>query len=212
MPQLRRAEIRKQTRVFDGFFKIEEVAVSHERPDGTMSPEESRLVFERGDAAAIVLLNVDSFSVVVVEQFRVPPLVARRRSDPNTTNGWITEAIAGMVDENETPEQTIIRETMEETGYHISNPTLITRFFSSPGGTSERIFLYFAEVRDADRIGRGGGLEGEDVKVLHVPLLDLFALLDNGSIEDPKLAIGAYWRRNAGEAIKRAIMPRFRIA
>jgi nudix-type nucleoside diphosphatase (YffH/AdpP family) len=202
MPPPNRAEIRKQTRLFDDFFKIDEAIVAHERPDGTMSPDERRLIFERGDAVAIVLLNLDTMSVVLVEQFKVPTLVARRRDDPNTADGWIVEAIAGMIDDNETPEQAVIRETMEETGYRIANPTLISRFFSSPGGSSERIFLYFTEVRDGDRIGRGGGLEGEDVKVLHVPLHDLFGRLKNGSIEDPKLAIGAYWlkdRRHDGQ-------------
>jgi nudix-type nucleoside diphosphatase (YffH/AdpP family) len=207
MPQPPKAEIRKQTRLFDDFFKIDEVIVSHQRQDGTMSPDERRLIFERGDSVSIILLNLDTMSVVLVEQFKVPTLVARRRDQPNTADGWIVEAIAGMIDENETPEQAVVRETMEETGYRIANPKLISRFFPSPGGSSERVFLYFAEVRDGDRIGQGGGLEGEDVKVLHVPLHDLFACLDNGSIEDPKLAIGAYWlkdRRRGDDAAGRA--------
>lgn len=193
MQRPRNAEIRKQRRLFDDFFKIDEVIVSHERPDGTMSPDERRLIFERGDAVAIMLLDVDTMSVVLVEQFRVPTLVARRREDPHTTDGRIIEAVAGMIDDNESPEQAIVRETMEETGYGIVNPRLIGRFFSSPGGSSERIFLYFAEVHDNHRVGHGGGIEGEDVKVLHVPLDDLFMRLGNGSIEDPKLIIGAYW-------------------
>ena len=193
MSEPRKVVIRRQTRLFDDFFKIDEVIVSHDRPDGTMSPDARRLVFERGDAVAIMLLNLDNSSVVLVDQFRAPALVARRHDNANATDGWIVEAIAGMIDENETPEQAIVRETMEETGYRISDPMLISRFFASPGGSSERIFVYFAEVHDSDRAGPGGGLEDEDVKVLHVPLDDLFIRLANGSIEDPKLIIGAYW-------------------
>lgn len=191
-----KAEIRKQTRLFDKFFKIDELIVSHERQDGTMSRDEARLVFERGDSVAVVLYNTDANAVVLVRQFKVPSLVARRRDDPSTTDGWITEATAGMIDPNETAEQAIIRETMEETGYRISNPRLIGRFFSSPGGTSERIFLYFAQVRDSDRIGKGGGLEGEDIEVLQTPLQDLMQALAQCSIEDPKLAIGIYWLKD----------------
>jgi hypothetical protein len=50
--------------------------------------------------------------------------------------------------------------------YRISKPELICKFFSSPGGTSERIFLYFSEVSEVDRVGEGGGVQGEDVRVV----------------------------------------------
>jgi nudix-type nucleoside diphosphatase (YffH/AdpP family) len=196
MPRSRKAVIQKQTRLFDDFFKIEEVIVSHERQDGTMSPAERRLVFERGDAVGIVLYNPDTKTVVMVDQFKVPTLIGRRRDDPNTADGWITEATAGMIDAGETPEQAVIRETREETGYQIENPKLICKFFSSPGGTSERIFLYFAEVRDSARSGPGGGLDGEDVGVVQMPLHELLDRLANGSIDDPKLAIGAFWLKD----------------
>jgi nudix-type nucleoside diphosphatase (YffH/AdpP family) len=193
MSESRKAVIHKTTRLFNDFFQIDEVMVSHERQDGTMSPDERRLIFERGDAVAIMLYNPDSKSVIIVNQFKVPSLIARRRDDPGTVDGWVTEATAGMIDKGETPEQAIVRETLEETGYRVANPRLISKFFSSPGGTSERIFLYFAEVRDADKVSAGGGLPDEDVTVVRMPVHELFDQLDKGSIEDPKLAIGAYW-------------------
>lgn len=196
MPGSRKAEIHKQTRLFDDFFQVDEVLVSHERKDGTMSPEQRRLVFERGDAVAIMLLNVDTQSVVMVNQFKVPSLIGRRRDDPKATDGWVTEATAGMIDPGETPEQAIIRETKEETGYRISNPQLISKFFSSPGGTSERIFLYFAKVHATDKTSEGGGLDDEDISVLEIPVRDLVQRLDEGLIDDPKLAIGAYWLKD----------------
>lgn len=196
MSESRKAVIRKTTRLFNDFFKIDEVMVSHERRDGTMSPDERRLIFERGDAVAVMLYNPDSKSVVIVSQFKVPSLIARRRDDPNTVDGWVTEATAGMIDEGETPEQAIIRETLEETGYRIANPRLISKFFSSPGGASERIFLYFAEVRDSDKVNDGGGLPDEDVTVVPMPVDQLFDQLAKGTIEDPKLAIGAYWLKD----------------
>ena len=65
------------------------------------------------------------------------------------------EAVAGMIDPGETAEEAIIRENLEETGYRISKPELICKFFSSPGGTSERVFLYFSEVSKVDRVGDG---------------------------------------------------------
>jgi nudix-type nucleoside diphosphatase (YffH/AdpP family) len=196
MSSFRRVDVRTQERILDDFFKVDRVLVSHEHNDGTMSSPERRLIFERGDSVGVMIFNLDTRRVVLVNQFKVPSLIGRRRDDPNTMDGWITEAVAGMVDPGETPEQTVILETEEETGYRIRNPKLIGKFFSSPGGTSERIFLYFAEVRDADRVGKGGGIEGESITVHDVSLKDLFSRLMNGAIEDPKLAIGAYWLKD----------------
>jgi len=188
-----RAVIERERRAFDDFFKIDEFLVSHEQIDGTMSAGQKRLVFERGDAVAVLLLNVDMKSVVAVEQFRVAVFVGRRRDDRSTTDGWIIETVAGAIDANETPEAAAIRETFEETGYQIREPRLISKFFTSPGGVSERVFLYFAEVTDTDRIGKGGGIDDEDIKIVQLAIDELFDRLAQGSIEDPKLLIGAYW-------------------
>jgi nudix-type nucleoside diphosphatase (YffH/AdpP family) len=186
MPGTRKVDIRKQTRLFDDFFKIDEIVVAHEQRAGTMSSDQRRLVFERGDAVAALLYEPDTHTVIMVDQFKVPTLIARRRDNPSTTDGWITEAVAGMIDPGETAEEAIIRETLEETGYRISKPELICKFFSSPGGRSERIFLYFSEVSEVDRVGEGGGVSGEDVRVVYWSAHELFAQLEKRQIEDPK--------------------------
>ena len=188
-----RAVIARQQRLFDDFFKIDELLVTHRQIDGTTSSVQRRLVFERGDSVAVLLFNRDRRAVVLVEQFKAPTLIARRRDDPATTDGWLVEPLAGMIDTGEAPEAAAIRETLEETGYRIREPELIGRFFVSPGGSSERVFLYFAEVGDADRVGKGGGIDDEDIKVLEIGLEELFEQLARGLIEDAKLAIGAYW-------------------
>jgi len=192
----RAAAITQQRRLFDDFFKIDELMVAHQKNDGTTSSVQRRLVFERGDSVAVLLFNRERNTIVLVEQFKVPALVARRRDEPTTTDGWLVETLAGMIDAGETPQMAAIRETLEETGYRIATPELIGRFFASPGGTSERVFLYFAEVGDTDRVSAGGGIEDEDVKVLEVGLDQTFEQLAAGLIEDPKLAIAAYWLQN----------------
>jgi nudix-type nucleoside diphosphatase (YffH/AdpP family) len=197
MSRHRRVAIRGQNRLFDDFFKVDEVIVAHQRYDGSMSSDERRLVFERGDAVAILLFDADVRSIVLVEQFRLPALVARRRDDASTTDGWITELIAGMIDAGETSEQAAVRETFEETGYRIAKPRRIGEFFSSPGGSSERFTLYFAQVDEAQRLGNGGGVAGEeDISVFKLGVDDLFARLAQGAINDPKLAIAGYWLKD----------------
>ena len=189
----RRVEIKSEKRLFDDFFKIDEIVVSHQQYDGTMSADQRRLNFERGDAVAVLLFNTDTRSVVVVEQFKVPSLIGRRRENPAINDGWITEVMAGMIGPYETAEEAVIRETLEETGYEIHDPELICKFLSSPGGTSERIFLYYAEVSEAAKPSKGGGIADEDVRVLQLNVNELFDRLAKGQNDDPKLAIAAYW-------------------
>jgi ADP-ribose pyrophosphatase len=184
----RNVVIRGKRRVFDGFFKLDEVTLSHEQFDGSMSPDKNLLVFERGDAVAALILNRDTRQVILVEQFKAPTF------DKSKSNGWITEVMAGMIRAGETAEQAVIRETFEETGYRIKDPELIATFFSSPGGSSERIFLYYAVVADADKIAPGGGSrsEGEDIRLVTLAPEELFERLRGGALDDPKLIIAAY--------------------
>lgn len=183
-----RVIVRSKRRVFDGFFKLDEVLVSYRQFDGTMSTEKPLLIFERGDAVAALILNRDSGEVVLVEQFRAPTLEKGRN------DGWMIEAPAGMIRGNESPEQAVTREVLEETGYRIESPEHIATFFSSPGGTSERIFLFYAVVEDADKIGQGAGNreDGEDIRVVTMSVEDLFERLRQAAVEDPKLIIAAH--------------------
>jgi ADP-ribose pyrophosphatase len=188
----KRIAMRSKTRVFDGFFKIDEVRLSHQRYDGTMSSERTFLVFERGDAVACLLFDREKWEVILVEQLKVPTI------DKSPSRGYFLETMAGMIRPGETPAQTVVRETLEETGYRIKDPEHIATFFSSPGGSSERIFLYYAVVTDADRVTTGGGnvQEGEDILTVRMPAEALFERLRRAELEDPKLVIAAYHLRD----------------
>jgi nudix-type nucleoside diphosphatase (YffH/AdpP family) len=197
----RKAVIERQRRVFDDFLKVDELFVAHEQVDGKVGVTQRRLICERSDAAAVLIINADRRAVVLVEQFRVPALVGRRRDDPQTTDGWVIESVAGMIGPGETPKAAAIREAREETGYQPRQVELIGKFFSSPGGMSERIFLYFAEVGDADRSGEGGGVDNEDVSVIHMAIDELFDRLARGKIDDAKLCLAAYWLKARLKAV-----------
>jgi nudix-type nucleoside diphosphatase (YffH/AdpP family) len=135
MPGSRDVEIRGQKRLLDDVFKVDELTVSHRHNNGEMSADQRRLIFERGDVAAVFLFDSSSRSVVTVTQFRAPTL------GKGLDQGWMTEAVAGIVDPYETSEITAVRECLEETGYKIRELKPVARFFASPGGTSERIFF-----------------------------------------------------------------------
>jgi ADP-ribose pyrophosphatase len=100
-----------------------------------------------------------------------------------------------MIDAGESPEAALRRELEEELGF--VNPRLepIATFFVSPGGSSERIWLYYAEVSDADRVSDGGGLaqEHEEIRVVHLAEVEVKRRLAAGDFEDAKTIIGLQW-------------------
>jgi nudix-type nucleoside diphosphatase (YffH/AdpP family) len=197
MPKIRKVDTRKQTRIFDDdFFKVDEVVVAHENADGSMSREERRVVFVRGDSAAVLLFNLDTKCVVLVNHFKVPTL------GKGLEGGWVVETVVGNVELYETPESAAARETLKETGYKIDRLSLIAKFFPVPCGASECVHLFYAEVKNADKVGEGGGDEVRDIRVLQIPLDELLQMVKSNRIEDPKLLIGALWLKEElkGEA------------
>ncbi len=188
---MRNVEIQNKRTVFDDKFKIDEATLRFQKFNGQMSDTVHRLVFERGDSAAALLLNKDTQKVLLIEQFRYPAY----EKGP----GWIQEVVAGVIDKGEQPEETIRREIREEIGYEVREPlTHIATFYVSPGGTSERNMLYYVEVSNADRVSQGGGKvsEHEDIELVEMTLPELWQALDNGDIVDAKTLIAAQWLRN----------------
>ncbi|MEW6753769.1 MAG: NUDIX hydrolase [Candidatus Latescibacterota bacterium] len=186
---MKRVEIVSRRTLLCDFFAVEEVLVRHERPDGTLSPPLRRLCVERGDGVAAVLVRPEAQTVILVRQFRY----AAHARGP----GWLLEAVAGMVAPGEEPEAAARREILEETGYHVRRLEPVATFYLSPGGSSERIFLYHAEAAGG-RAASGGGLaeEHEDIEVVEVSLSQAWQLLDQGAIADAKTLVGLLWLRH----------------
>jgi len=183
----KKIEIQHKRIVFDDKFQIQEAQVRAQRYDGQMSEPVRRLVFERGDAAAALLFNYDSQKVLLIEQFRYPTY----EKGP----GWIQEIVAGVIKPDEEPEEAIRREVEEEVGYRVQQLTPIATFYVSPGGTSERIFLFYAEVGDGDCVSAGGGLadENEDIRLVEYSRSDLVQVLTSGQLQDAKTLVALQW-------------------
>jgi ADP-ribose pyrophosphatase len=184
---MNRVVIHDHRRVFDGFFKIDEALVSYEGAAGGMIGPVRRLSLERGDAAAAVVFHRDRRALLMARQFRYPT----HARGP----GWLDEILAGMVDAGERPDEAIRREVREESGYDIEQLDDIGTFYLSPGGSSERVVLYYAEVSDASRVGPGGGQigEGEDIQIVETPVADLVRDALAGRVADAKTLVGILW-------------------
>jgi nudix-type nucleoside diphosphatase (YffH/AdpP family) len=187
---MKKVEIERKQRVFDDFFKVEEAFVRYEKFDGQMSDHVRRLNFERGDAAAVLIFNRDTQKIILVQQFRYPTY--------EKGDGWMIEIVAGILGKDEKPEEAVRREVLEETGYQVSELTHIFTFYLSPGGSSERIFLYYAEVMNSDKIASGGGVESEheDIRILEYSLPEIWQAWHAGEIKDAKTIIALMWLRS----------------
>jgi nudix-type nucleoside diphosphatase (YffH/AdpP family) len=182
-----RVEIHSRRRVFDGFFKIEQADLAYERFDGTMTPPLKRLVFERGDSVAAIVYHREEKRLLFLRQFRYPTY----EKGP----GWLTEVVAGMQEHGEPAEDALRREIVEELGYEVAHLEPITTFYVSPGGSSERIVLFYAEVNAAGKVGPGGGLmeENEDIVAVSWSPAELAEAVAAGQIQDAKTLIGILW-------------------
>ncbi len=184
---MKEVKITEKKLIFDDFFKIEEAVLQYERFDGVMSPEIRRLNFERGDSVAAIVYNRDRQKVILTKQFRFPTYA----KGP----GWIVEAVAGIQHKSESYEEAMRREILEELGYQCDDLEMISSFYLSPGGSSERIVLFYAEVEDQHNIEAGGGVasEGEDIQIVEWSRDELQELMRTNQIQDAKTMIGVQY-------------------
>lgn len=143
-----------------------------------------REVFDRGNGAAILLYNKEQGTVILTKQFRLPTYL-----NGNTTGNMI-EVCAGTL-EIENPEECIIRETQEETGYKISKANKVAEVYMSPGAVTEILYLFVAEYTAEMKVSEGGGLvsEHENIEVMEVPFTQALSMIKNGEICDAKTVI-----------------------
>ena len=188
---MKKVLIERKRYILDDFFKIEEAYVQFEQFNGEMSPLVRQLTLERGNSVAVLVFNKSTEKLILISQFRYPTY----RND----HGWTIETIAGMVDPGETPEESARRELQEEIGLNIHKLEPIAAFYPSPGGSSEKIDLYYSEVSgEQANYKKSGGLlaVGEDIKVIELTLAEALAKIKTGEIADAKTIIGIYWLDN----------------
>lgn len=183
-----KVELISEKPVFEGFLRIIAARVKYDDFSGKMvGPDRDILCMERGDAVAALIHNTKDGTVLIVEQFRYPTF--------HKTGGWLFETPAGKIDGDEYPEEAVRREVDEETGFEVANVQRISTFYVSPGGTSERIHLFYIPVSPEDEKSQGGGLieHSEYIRRHFIPVSEAFEMVQRGLIHDAKTIIALQW-------------------
>lgn len=150
-------------------------------------------VHSRG--AAFVIATTADHELILVEQYRYP-LDARCIELPA---GIIGDSVALA---EETVEQSALRELEEETGYRAQHAQLALVGPTAPGMTVE--MSYFVRTGAVQRVGAGGGVDDEDIRVHLVPLAEvdryLQAQQQQGLFVDPRIYTALHLLQRADPA------------
>lgn len=175
--------IKKTEVLSDNWYTLNKVTFDYQKKDDAWITQK-REVYDRGNGAAILLYNKLQKTVILTRQFRLPTYV-----NGNAT-GMMLEVCAGLLDQDN-PEQCIIRETEEETGYRITNVTKVMETYMSPGAVTEILYLFIGEYDESMRVSEGGGVahEEENIEVIEMPFDEAYARIESGEMRDAKTII-----------------------
>lgn len=171
----------KQTDLLsDNWYQLNKVTFDYLRKDGNWITQK-REVYDRGNGAGILLYNREQKTIILTRQFRLPSYL-----NGNQT-GMMIEVCAGLLDKDH-PEQCIIRETEEETGYRISTVQKVAETYMSPGAVTEILHLFVGEYDTSMKVNEGGGLEHEqeEIEVIEMPFEEAYNMIATGKIKDAK--------------------------
>ncbi|MBA4276643.1 GDP-mannose pyrophosphatase NudK [Flavobacterium sp.] len=173
-------KIQKTELLSDNWYVLNKVTYEYQKEDNTVETH-IREVYDRGNGAAILLYNSTQKTVILTRQFRLPTYLNGNKT------GMMIEVCAGLLDKDH-PEQCIIRETEEETGYRLSKVQKVMETYMSPGAVTEILYLFVGEYDATMKVSEGGGVdtEQENIEVLEYTFDEAFAMIQTGKIKDAK--------------------------
>lgn len=173
-------QILKTEVLSDNWYTLKKISYEYTRQDGSRQVQH-REAYDRGNGATILLYSKERNSVILTRQFRLPTYI-----NGNPT-GMLIEACAGLLDQDN-PEECIMRETEEETGYKIGRARKVFEAYMSPGSVTEILYFFVAEYSPAMKSNAGGGIEHEqeDIEVLEIDFAKSLRMIEGGEIRDGK--------------------------
>ena len=142
-------------------------------------------VFGKSDGIAVLLYNTYTKKVLLTKQLRMPIYIA------DASLGASIEVVGGAIDTNETPEETVFRETKEEVGYEFNDIQKVSTVFLTPGLVKEQVHLYVANYTDDNKVDNGGGVfnEDEEIEIFEIPFSKALEMISTNEIRDDRTSI-----------------------
>lgn len=187
-PQFSASDVRIEAdTVFQGFLELQQLQVKHRLFNGGWSDTFQRELLVRGSAVMVLLYDPVQDAIVMVEQFRIGALTDQQ-------SPWLLEMVAGMVDPGESLAEVARREALEEAGCEILQLEQLMQIWTTPGGSSEQMTLFYGKVNAAG-VGGVHGLneEHEDIRVHVLSYKEALRALAQGIIRDASSVIALQW-------------------
>lgn len=147
--------------VYKGFLTMLKLTVKTSKGEVIQREVMSRSGGKKSDdAVAALVFDTVKEEFIFVKQFRSGLF--------NEESQELIEVVAGTLEQGEDPEKCMVREIEEEIGYKTDSINYVGEYFVSPGGTSEKIYLYLVSV--SEQVSEGGGLadEHEEIEIVRM--------------------------------------------
>jgi ADP-ribose pyrophosphatase len=131
-----------------------------------------REIIEHGGAVGIVAITDDK-KVVLIKQFR------------KAVEEVLLEIPAGKLEIGENPKDCAKRELKEETGYDAVDFKLIHKFYTSPGFSNQKVYIYLATG-----LTKGTLEKYENVEVSVIDYKEVYDMVFKNEIIDAKTSLG----------------------
>ncbi len=179
MPNERVKNLKKQV-LSDNWYRLEKVTFDFQLDSGQWETH-TREAYDRGNGATILLYNTQKNTVILTRQFRLPTYLN------GNSSGFLIETCAGLLDKDN-PEDCIIKEAEEETGYLVHALQKVFEAYMSPGSVTELLYFFIAEYSETMKKTAGGGLveELENIEVLELSFATAYERIQTGQIRDGK--------------------------
>lgn len=170
------SEVIKTEEIYKGFVSLRKDTIEHETYAGEYV-QITREIIEGGDSVSGIIMNIHKQEIYLVEQYRA------------TVDDWTTEAVAGMIDEGETPDQAFAREAQEELGVKLRfTYQLPSHTHGSIGTKTGRSFHFFATTIETPQEYAGEDAQ-EDIKIKTYKVNEFDMLVRKGGFIDPKILV-----------------------
>ena len=173
--------------LYSGFFSLNKYEFIHQKHDGNWTGKVEREIFGGAHVATLLPFDPIKKEIILIQQFRAGVL---SRYDEE----YLYEIVAGIIDNNEKPEDTAKRECLEETGCKVKKILPIQNYFPAPGSSESYYHLFLGEIDsfEGERI-RGLEKENENILVKAFKIEQVRKLLKDKKILNGLTLIALQW-------------------